>query len=141
MTDPAPKIGAVLETAIYVDDLARAGRFYEETLGLAPMLRDARMWAFDCGPGSVLLAFLRGATAETLHLPGGEIPPHEGLGRLHFALAIAAEDLGAWEARLAGLGVAIEARRNWPHGGKSLYFRDPDHNLVELATPGLWANY
>jgi catechol 2,3-dioxygenase-like lactoylglutathione lyase family enzyme len=129
MTDPAPKIGAVLETAIYVDDLSRAGRFYEET------------WAFDCGPGSVLLAFLRGATAETLHLPGGEIPPHEGMGRLHFALAIAAADLGAWEARLAGLGVAIEARMNWPRGGKSLYFRDPDHNLVELATPGLWANY
>ena len=98
MTDPAPKIGAVLETAIYVDDLARAGRFYEETLGLAPMLRDARMWAFDCGPGSVLLAFLRGATAETLHLPGGEIPPHEGMGRLHFALAIAA----AGSRRLGG---------------------------------------
>lgn len=37
MTDPAPRIGAVLETAIYVDDLSRAGRFYEETLGLAPM--------------------------------------------------------------------------------------------------------
>ena len=125
MTNPAPRIGAVLETAIYVDDLARAGRFYEETLGLAPLLRDARMWAFDCGPGSVLLAFLRGTTAETLHLPGGEIPPHEGVGRLHFALAIAAEDLGAWEARLAGLGVSIEARMNWPRGARAFTFAIP----------------
>jgi catechol 2,3-dioxygenase-like lactoylglutathione lyase family enzyme len=141
MAGLAPKIGAVLETAIYVDDLARAGRFYQETLGLKPLLRDARMWAFDCGPRSVLLAFLRGSTGATLHLPGGEIPPHEGAGRLHFALAIAADDLAAWEKRLADNGVAIEARMNWPRGGTSLYFRDPDHNLVELATPGLWANY
>jgi len=141
MTVAAPKIGAVLETAIYVDDLARSGRFYEETLGLAPLLRDPRMWAFNCGPGSVLLAFLRGSTGETLHLPGGEIPPHDGAGRLHFALAIGLSDLPAWEARLAEQGVVIEARMNWPRGGRSLYFRDPDANLVELATPGLWANY
>jgi catechol 2,3-dioxygenase-like lactoylglutathione lyase family enzyme len=141
VTSLAPKIGAVLETAVYVDDLERAGRFYEETLGLKPLLRDSRMWAFDCGPGSVLLAFLRGTTSEMVHLPGGEIPAHEGVGRLHFALAIAADDLAAWEARLLERGVAIEARMAWPRGGQSLYFRDPDHNLVELATPGLWANY
>ena len=28
-----------------------------------------------------------------------------------------------------------------PRGGTSLYFNDPDGNVVELATPGLWANY
>ena len=26
-------------------------------------------------------------------------------------------------------------------GAVSLYFRDPDGNLGELVTPGLWANY
>jgi catechol 2,3-dioxygenase-like lactoylglutathione lyase family enzyme len=29
----------------------------------------------------------------------------------------------------------------WPRGGESIYFRDPDGHLVELATPGLWDNY
>lgn len=137
----ALKAGPVLETALYVEDVARAALFYEEALGLSPLSRDARLAAFDCGPGSVLLLFQRGSTGETLRMPGGEIPPHEGSGRLHFALAIAKDDLAAWEKRLEGAGVAIEARMEWPRGGKSLYFRDPDANLVELATPGLWANY
>lgn len=141
MTTPAPKIEGSLETALYVDDLPRAAQFYERVLGLSPLSRDERLHAYDCGPGSVLLLFARGATSETLKLPGGEIPPHEGAGRLHFALAVRAQDLCAWEERLAANGVAIEGRMNWPRGGKSLYFRDPEGNLVELATPGVWANY
>jgi len=141
MSAVAPRIGAVLETALYVEDLAPAARFYEETMGLKPLYQDERLCAFDCGPGSVLLLFLRGSTGETVRLPGGEIPPHEGAGRLHFAFAIERDDLSAWEARLDERGVAIEARMNWPRGGTSIYFRDLDENLVELATPGLWANY
>ena len=30
---------------------------------------------------------------------------------------------------------------NWERGGQSIYFRDPDGHLVELATPGIWAIY
>lgn len=141
METAAPRIEGGLETALYVDDLPRAAQFYERVLGLSPLSRDDRLHAYDCGPRSVLLLFARGATSETARLPGGEIPPHEGFGRLHFALAVRAEDLGAWEERLAAERVAVEGRMNWPRGGKSLYFRDPDGNLVELATPGLWANY
>lgn len=141
MTAPMLKPKGLLETSLYVADLDCASRFYEETLGLAPLYRDERLCAFDCGPASVLLLFARGTTAETVRLPGGEIPPHEGEGRLHFAFAIDEADLPAWQARLAERGVPIEGRTNWPRGGTSVYFRDPDANLVELATPGLWANY
>ena len=35
-------------------------------------------------------------------------------------------------------GVAIEAEVEWPSGGRSLYFRDPAGNVVELAPPTLW---
>jgi catechol 2,3-dioxygenase-like lactoylglutathione lyase family enzyme len=46
-----------------------------------------------------------------------------------------------WEERLASHNVAIEGRMNWELGGQSIYFRDPDGHLVELATPGIWAIY
>ncbi len=131
----------VLETALYVEDLARAGGFYREALCLEPMVQDSRMWAFDCGPASVLLLFRRGGTLEPIELPGGTIPPHDGAGPAHVAFAVEARDLAAWEERLAQCGVGVEARMKWPRGGESFYFRDPDHHLVELATPGLWANY
>ena len=76
-----------------------------------------------------------------MHLPGGTIPPHDGHGPVHMAFSIAAAELSEWEARLAGAGMAIEGRTKWPRGGESIYFRDPDGHLLELATPGLWAGY
>ena len=54
---------------------------------------------------------------------------------------IDANDLPAWEARLAALDIAIESHVSWTGGGRSLYFRDPDGRSVELATPGLWPTY
>jgi catechol 2,3-dioxygenase-like lactoylglutathione lyase family enzyme len=54
------------------------------------------------------------------------------------ALSIAAADLDAWRARLAECNVEIVGEYRWPRGGVSLYFRDPDGALIELATPGLW---
>lgn len=139
MAEAAPPLAGVLETALYVDDMARARRFYEGVLGLAPMFTDERLTAYGVGGRSALLVFLRGSTTETVHLPGGTIPPHDGHGPLHCALAVAAEALPAWQARLEAAGIAIEGRTDWPRGSISLYFRDPDGHLLELATPGLWA--
>ena len=52
-----------------------------------------------------------------------------------------ATQLTAWEETLAAHAVAIEGRTDWPRGGTSIYFRDPDGHLLELATPGLWPGY
>lgn len=139
--EKAPPLGGVLETALYVDDMERARRFYENVMGLAPMVEDARLVAYPIGPGSVLLLFRRGCTLDPVTLPGGLVPSHDGDGPLHMAFAIARNDLDTWSARLEAAGVAIESRVDWPRGGKSLYFRDPDGHALELATPGLWANY
>jgi len=136
-----PRLNGVIETALYVDDLARAVAFYKDTLNLPVLNQDARFAAFDVNGRNVLLLFKRGATLETVHLPGGIIPPHDGHGPLHIAFSVMSDELQAWEARLAEQGVAIEGRTAWPRGGHSIYFRDPDNHLLELVTPGVWAIY
>ncbi|WP_112663811.1 VOC family protein [Microvirga flavescens] len=136
-----PKLQAVLETALYVDDLARAKTFYETVLELRVLRADSRFCAFDVNGRNVLLLFKRGGSAKAMPMPGGVIPPHDGAGPLHMAFAISAQDLSAWEAALAKYGIAIESRVTWPRGGTSLYFRDPDGHAIELATPGLWEIY
>jgi catechol 2,3-dioxygenase-like lactoylglutathione lyase family enzyme len=136
-----PKLNAVLETALYVDDLPRARAFYEDSLGLPVLFANGRMCAFDVGGKSVLLTFLRGASAEPMHTPGGTIPGHDGTGPLHMGFAVSAEELPAWEERLREQGIHVESRTTWSRGGTSLYFRDPDGHLLELATPGLWETY
>ena len=135
-----PTLDRVLETALYVDDLDRAAAFYADVLGLAPLYEDQRLRAFAVG-NSVLLLFRRGASLETIKLPGGTIPPHDGSGPLHVAFAVAADELVRWEARLGERDIPIEGRTDWSRGGRSVYFRDPDGHLLELATPGLWRIY
>jgi catechol 2,3-dioxygenase-like lactoylglutathione lyase family enzyme len=136
-----PTLDGILETALYVDDMARAQRFYEDVIGLRRLFADQRLCAYEVAGRDVLLIFRRGASLETAHLPGGTIPPHDGHGPLHVAFAIAAESLSSWETQLQRHGIAIEGRTDWARGGKSIYFRDPDGHLLELATPGLWTIY
>jgi catechol 2,3-dioxygenase-like lactoylglutathione lyase family enzyme len=135
-----PRVKRVLETALDCDDLAASTAFYTTLLDVTPMVAMDRIVAIDAGDGTVLLLFQKGAPSSVM-LPGGLVPAHDAGGPGHFAFAIDTADLPAWEARLAELNVAIESRVTWERGGISLYFRDPDGRLVELATPGLWPCY
>jgi len=142
-------LSRLLETALYVEDLERSAEFYQRVLGMDPMggtpaeieNRSQVLRPFHIPGGQVLLLFLKGATSKTAVFSGGTIPPHEGNGRLHLAFAISHGDIDSWRDRLQSHGVSIEGEMLWPRGGTSLYFRDPDGHLVELATPGLWAIY
>ncbi len=136
-----PDLTGVLETCLYVDDLDRASRFYEEVFGLRRIDGDDRLRAYSVAGRGVLLLFKRGASLKPAPDPAGVISPHDGNGQLHFAFSIAASELSAWEKHLARNNVPIERRMHWPRGGTSIYFRDPDNNLGELATPGLWEIY
>ena len=130
----APHIEGVVETSLYVTDLARSVKFYSEVLGFEPIDADERITAMSVGGRQVLLLCKKGASTDWP-------VPHDGAGELHVAFAITREQFHDWERRLAEHGVDIEHRRVWPRGGQSLYFRDPDRHLVELATPGVWSVY
>ena len=136
-----PQVTGVVETALDVEDLAPAIKFYRGLLGLAIIEQSARLCAFSVAGRDVLILFQREEAAQPVGTPGGIIPPHGSRGSIHFALSIDPGELAAWEQRLVSHGVPIEGRVRWDRGGTSLYFRDPDGHLLELATPGVWSIY
>jgi catechol 2,3-dioxygenase-like lactoylglutathione lyase family enzyme len=138
------RIERILETALYVEDIGRSVDFYQRVLGFGVLSKSGepeRLAALDVGGVHILLLFKTGGTANDVIIPGGKIPGFDGRGNGHVAFPIAREELGAWEKRLAEQGIASESAVKWERGGQSIYFRDPDGNLLEFATPGVWATY
>jgi len=129
-----PPIEAVIETAVYANDLDAAEQFYTTVLGLPKIgIEAGRHVFFRVGSASVLLVFNADAT-----LKGGHLPPHGTRGPGHFAIGIPTASLDAWRDHMVACGVVIEQEVTWPLGGNSLYFRDPTGNSVELVTRGVW---
>lgn len=129
-----PPVQNIVETGIYVNDLKAAESFYHAVLGLRVIaFEEGRHVFFQVGDNNVLLAFLPEAT-----LSGGCLPSHGAKGPGHFALGIPTDALASWKNHLNQHGIAIEDEVQWPRGGRSIYFRDPAGNAVELLTPGLW---
>jgi catechol 2,3-dioxygenase-like lactoylglutathione lyase family enzyme len=136
-----PIVTGILETALYASDRHRTADFYRRLFGFATLRDMERLTALDVASRSVLLVFQAKTTDEPLHTPGGDIPPHPGRAPTHLAFSIAKDEVEAWRQRLTDEGVAVESLVEWPSGARSLYFRDPDQNLVELITPGFWSIY
>ena len=138
-----PALKRILETALYVRDLNTACTFYQNVLGLPPITRDERLGSFDVAGRSVLLLFTRGGTKDGAEADGGnDIPPHDGSGQQHLAFEIEKDELAVWEDHLAKAGIEILSKTEWMRGGRSIYFRDPDGHLIELAgTPGTWPGH
>ena len=116
-------------------DIERSIAFYRDVLGLG-IVRDApsdddpdtrHVWfgAVDGTPGRLL------SVMEYPQLPAGAV----GTGSTHhFALAVeSAEELDAWRDYL--LGQDVECSEIFDRGGfRSLYVRDPDGHVIEIAT-------
>jgi catechol 2,3-dioxygenase-like lactoylglutathione lyase family enzyme len=130
-----PKTNGILESSLYVSDLPRSVRFYQETFGFSVIKEfGERGCAIHAGTQQVLLLFKKGASRAIQS-------PHDGDGELHLAFAIPSAELAGWESWLQARGIVVEEKRTWELGGTSLYFRDPDSHLLELATPGTWSVY
>lgn len=130
---------AILESALYVDNLDAAEAFYRDVIGLPLLTRvEGRHVFFRCGAG-VLLLFDAEATKvpppPDARLP---VPPHGASGQGHLCFAATADEIADWKSRLEDRGIAIEADFAWPNGGRSIYFRDPSGNSIEFAEPRIW---
>jgi catechol 2,3-dioxygenase-like lactoylglutathione lyase family enzyme len=134
-------VTGIVETALDVQDLTAAVAFYHELFGLEIIDRTERFCALSVAGHDVLLLFQREASPQAIDIPGGRIPPHGSSGSIHFAFSLERGELPQWEQLLSAKGIVVEGRVNWERGGTSLYFRDPDGHLVELATPGVWSVY
>ena len=136
-----PQLTGVLETSLYVEDLERSIRFYQEVMQFQKLVGDERFGALQAARQQVLLLFKKGASTEPMVIDGGTIPPHDASGQTHLAFAISAQELEPWKRWLEEHQVVIESKVRWERGGQSIYFRDPDGHLLELVTPGCWAIY
>lgn len=130
-----PKTDGILESSLYVSDVQRSIRFYQEIFGFQ-LISDfgERGCAMHAGTHQVLLLFKKGASRTITS-------PHDGDGELHLAFAVSAAELADWESWLREKEIPVEEKRSWERGGTSVYFRDPDRHLLELATPGTWSVY
>ena len=138
LPDAAPP-AAILEAALYADDLDAAERFYGEVLGLERLVRVADRHVFFRVGSGVLLIFNPEETCKPPGNPDLPVPPHGAQGPGHFCFAVDGAALGDWRARLEVAGVEIEADFHWPNGARSIYFRDLAGNSLEMAEPRLWA--
>jgi catechol 2,3-dioxygenase-like lactoylglutathione lyase family enzyme len=130
-----PQSEGLLESSLYVDDVARSALFYEKIFGFR-VISDfgERGCAMQAGTRQVLLLFKKGGSRCIES-------PHDGDGELHVAFAVPDSELMNWEAWLAENGISVEEKRTWELAGQSVYFRDPNRHLIEIATPSVWSIY
>jgi catechol 2,3-dioxygenase-like lactoylglutathione lyase family enzyme len=108
-----PKTDGILESSLYVSDLPRSVRFYEETFGFRAISDfGERGCAMQAHIHQVLLLFKKGASRAIQS-------PHDGDGELHLAFAIPADELANWESWLQTRGIAVEEKRNWGAGAST----------------------
>ncbi len=129
----AVQLRRILETSLYADDLDQAETFYRSALGLNLFVKEAGRHLFFKFGDQMLLIFNPAKTIEE-----SEFAPHGAHGPGHVAFAVSMSEMDGWEKRLKGIKVEIEKDVRWPNGGRSLYFRDPAGNCLELASPLVW---
>ena len=122
------KISGVAEAVLYTKDIHKATEFYTNVLGLPLTYAFGDSRFLQTGEHSTLILF----QLDVLKARTSVIPAHGAHGAGHVALAIDGAQYEAWKARLIAHGVEIEHEQRWSQGTRSIYFRDPDSNSLEL---------
>ena len=132
------KVNGILESALYFDKLEDAAEFYMDLFQFEILINTDRLVALKVGGTQVLLLFKKDGTLNEIVLPnGGIIPSHNGSVPVHMAFSIDLTTFDDWKNRLLERAIEIESVVQF-NDGQSIYFRDTENHLIELATPGIW---
>lgn len=119
-------IRAIDYTVIFVRDMAAMRRFYEDILGF-PLRRElSPSWIeYEVGDNTLVLARPR--------LTATDAPTPSGSASLQLAFEVAVRQVDQCAEELVRQGVELLAPpTNQVFGHRTLFFRDPDGNLLEV---------
>jgi catechol 2,3-dioxygenase-like lactoylglutathione lyase family enzyme len=136
MTKMESRVKGLGEVSIRVRDLDAMQKFYEEVVGLEVLSREQSFVFFKIAEGygghSQNLALFAADNQGFLEPKLPQVCP-ETSSLHHIALNIALEDYPTEQSRLEGLGIKVVATQHeWLHV-RSLYFPDPEENLLEFV--------
>ncbi len=132
MSQPKPQVQTLDHLVLTVADIPKTVAFYSAALGM-------EVQEFQVADGTHRSALRFGAMKINLHQKGAEFEPKAakpttGSADLCFLTDV---PLPNWITHLAGLDISIEEgpvpRTGATHLLTSIYIRDPDRNLIEIA--------
>lgn len=126
-----PGLLRVLETALYhgADQGEVVRRFYEDVLGLRPVSQWQKGAAYRVGDGVVLVFDRDKTTRQQL--------PHGASGSGHVCFVTPPDEYERWKEHLGGSAVEVIEEAD-SDGIRSLYFKDPAGNVLEIAEGDMW---
>lgn len=136
MNKPAHRIKGLGEVSIRVKDLDAMYEFYKEVIGLEVLRRDESFVFFKIAEGygghSQNLALFEAADRSFLENKSAAVNT-ETTSLHHIALNLALEDFEPEKERLESLGLKVNVTdHEWLHV-RSMYFTDPEENLLEYV--------
>jgi lactoylglutathione lyase len=119
-------IRAVDYTIIFVRDFQAMRVFYQDVLGL-PLSRELSDGWIEYRIGSNTLALAQPSRTAA------DLPVPLGTASLQLAFKVSAPDVDQCARELQEKGIALlEPPTDQPFGHRTLFFRDPDGNLLEV---------
>ena len=119
----------LINTCLITNDVNRLAAFYAQVLQMQPRKADETYVDFRTGTG-VLALF--SAEAQEKYIPGSTMPGENHSAILEFRVS----DVDQEYARLHDVVKQwVKAPTTQPWGTRSIYFRDPDGNLVDFFAP------
>jgi catechol 2,3-dioxygenase-like lactoylglutathione lyase family enzyme len=120
-------IRAIDHTVIFVRDMVAMRRFYEDVLGF-PMLRELSPGWVEYRVGNNTLALARPS------LTAADAPTPKGSASLQLAFKVSAPEVDQCADALVRMGVnLLSPPTDQAFGHRTLFFRDPDGNLLEVV--------